>query len=314
MTEQWQELKETIIELRDSNGTLTQQEVCKFLTNHMEVLEKQMQQPKTNTWSIIKDVVDTSAKHGLTVEQQPCEEQQTDNECANIIDVRNYLWSKINLLRDEFGEDIYFDMFWEIARGIYNDVPHVVPKLNVDNTLKDIFRECGQAYMLGYEDASKKFRTNLGQEAVSREAVETFKEALIDKLAYTGYTEEYKDEIIDIINQMPSVTPSYNSIKTELKPCEDCVSREAVSVLVDELARAISDERIGISRGRSTATIMRDILHLSSVTPQRPKGKWMECGGDEPWLKGYCCSLCNFTTTQKYDYCTCGAEMETNKE
>ena len=45
MTEQWQELKETIIEMRDNNGTGTQQEVCKFLANYMEVLEKQTQEP-----------------------------------------------------------------------------------------------------------------------------------------------------------------------------------------------------------------------------------------------------------------------------
>ena len=45
MTEQWQELKETIIEMRDNDGTLTQQKTCKFLANYMEVLEKQMQQP-----------------------------------------------------------------------------------------------------------------------------------------------------------------------------------------------------------------------------------------------------------------------------
>lgn len=45
MTEQWQELKETITELRDNDGTGTQQEVCKFLINYMEVLEKQMQEP-----------------------------------------------------------------------------------------------------------------------------------------------------------------------------------------------------------------------------------------------------------------------------
>ena len=44
MNEQWQELKETIVELRDSNGTGTQQEVCKFLTNYMDILEKQMQE------------------------------------------------------------------------------------------------------------------------------------------------------------------------------------------------------------------------------------------------------------------------------
>lgn len=45
MTEQWQELKETIIELRDNDGTSTQQEICKFLVNYMDVLEKQMQGP-----------------------------------------------------------------------------------------------------------------------------------------------------------------------------------------------------------------------------------------------------------------------------
>ena len=45
MTEQWQELKETITELRDNDGTGTQQEVCNFLVNYMEILEKQMQEP-----------------------------------------------------------------------------------------------------------------------------------------------------------------------------------------------------------------------------------------------------------------------------
>lgn len=45
MTEQWQELKETIAELRDNDGIGTQQEVCKFLANLMDVLEKQMQEP-----------------------------------------------------------------------------------------------------------------------------------------------------------------------------------------------------------------------------------------------------------------------------
>lgn len=42
MTEQWQELKETIKELRDNDGTGTQQEVSKFLVNLMDVLEKKM--------------------------------------------------------------------------------------------------------------------------------------------------------------------------------------------------------------------------------------------------------------------------------
>lgn len=42
MKEQWQELKETIAEMRDNDGTGTQQEVCKFLVNLMNILEKQI--------------------------------------------------------------------------------------------------------------------------------------------------------------------------------------------------------------------------------------------------------------------------------
>ena len=44
MKEKWQELKETIIEMRDNDGTSTQQETCKFLANLMDVLEKQMEE------------------------------------------------------------------------------------------------------------------------------------------------------------------------------------------------------------------------------------------------------------------------------
>ena len=130
-------------------------------------------------------------------EAQPCEEQQTDNECANIIAVRNYLWSRIDLLRDEFGDDEYFDMFWEIARDIYNDVPHVVPKLNVD----DIHREREQAYMLGYEDASKKFRTEPSEDCISS------KQALDDKgLAVFHRYDDYV-KMRNYLKTLPSVTP-----------------------------------------------------------------------------------------------------------
>lgn len=51
MNEQWKELKETILELRDNDGVSTQQEVCKFLANLMNVLEKQMNSSeKSNEW------------------------------------------------------------------------------------------------------------------------------------------------------------------------------------------------------------------------------------------------------------------------
>jgi hypothetical protein len=58
----------------------------------------------------------------------------------------------------------------------------------------------------------------------------------------------------------------------EKEQCEDAISRKAVNTLVDELARAISDERCHISRGRSAGEIMQDILNVPSVTP---KQKWI---------------------------------------
>lgn len=42
MNEQWKELKSTITEMRDNGGVGTQKEVCKFLVDLMNKLEKQM--------------------------------------------------------------------------------------------------------------------------------------------------------------------------------------------------------------------------------------------------------------------------------
>lgn len=72
------------------------------------------------------------------------------------------------------------------------------------------------------------------------------------------------------LSALPSINP---------QPCEDAISRQAVNILVDELARAISDERCCMSRGRSTATIMQDILDLPSVKPQEPTGHWQHYEG-----------------------------------
>ena len=96
------------------------------------------------------------------------------------------------------------------------------------------------------------------------------------------------------------------------EPCSDVVSRQAVETLVDELARAISDERCCISRGRSTATIMQDILDLPSVNPQEPKtGHWIKSsiGGAK------ICSICQaHMGLSSFKFCpNCGARMESEE-
>ena len=80
MTEQWRELKETIAEMRDNDGTGTQQDVCKFLANLMGVLEKQMQEPMRDATEeelkSVKDYVESISKQtGFNFyEAQPCED------------------------------------------------------------------------------------------------------------------------------------------------------------------------------------------------------------------------------------------------
>ena len=60
MIEQWQELKETITEMRDNGGTGTQQEVCRFLVNYMDLLEVHKQEPEhlvDESDDLVKDLV-----------------------------------------------------------------------------------------------------------------------------------------------------------------------------------------------------------------------------------------------------------------
>lgn len=94
----------------------------------------------------------------------------------------------------------------------------------------------------------------------------------------------------------------------------DAISRKAVNTLVDELARAISDERLRIPRGRSTGEIMQDILDLPSTTPKQKTGKWNVLGYDDPLVRFYKCSECHAKITLKFNYCPhCGAKMESKE-
>ena len=62
----------------------------------------------------------------------------------------------------------------------------------------------------------------------------------------------------------------------EQEPCEDAISRQAVNTLVDELARAISDERCCMPRGRSTGAILKNILDLPPIKSNSEKpNKWI---------------------------------------
>lgn len=82
-------------------------------------------------------------------------------------------------------------------------------------------------------------------------------------------------------------------------PCNNTINKQAVDTLIDELARAISDERCCISRGRNTETIMQDILDLPLVKPQELTGHWIDNNNGT-----ISCSNCHtwFNKDDRYSY------------
>ena len=120
------------------------------------------------------------------------------------------------------------------------------------------------------------------RDCVDREKVTEILEYYYDKDS-DGYKQAFKSIVEDLESVKPQITTDtiteyckeHNYVLCEKGTEEDAISRQAVNVLIDELARAISDERCCVSRGRNTATIMQDILDLPSVTPTH--GKMLVC-------------------------------------
>lgn len=79
MNEQWQELKETITELRDNDGTGTQQEVCEFLLNMMRKLESDVPDINVGNINCILDKISKEIKY--------CREDEEPHLC----DYRYYI-------------------------------------------------------------------------------------------------------------------------------------------------------------------------------------------------------------------------------
>ena len=96
--------------------------------------------------------------------------------------------------------------------------------------------------------------------------------------ALMALTGEYTDSPIEIlpkaikrINALPSVTPSYNSVKTELEPCADAISRQAV------LNLAKFDGRDGLG----SIIHAFDVEQLPPVTPTEKMGQIGAEGSDK---------------------------------
>ena len=92
--------------------------------------------------------------------------------------------------------------------------------LSQEPTDENLHREREQAYMQGYEDASKRFRQEPCTDAVSREMA---LEKMADYVA-SGYADSVEDfeEYSRIICQLPSVTPKSETVTEFVDRCREC--------------------------------------------------------------------------------------------
>lgn len=74
-----------------------------------------------------------------------------------------------------------------------------------------------------------------------------------------------------IIEDMPSVTPSYNSVNTELKSCNDCISRQEI---IDEIDRYIEKAQ---STGTKDDFISFEELIVKQLPSVTSKARWIPC-------------------------------------
>ena len=115
--------------------------------------------------------------------------------------------------------------------------------------------------------------------------------------------------------------PSVNPIppKVVVDTCTDAVSREDIKKFVESFIHEIITES-GMDKNAHTNEVLREVARgvgdIPPVTPERPKGEWIECMplGAEEWC--YKCSECNFwkytksIDLSKFKYCpNCGADM-----
>ena len=106
-------------------------------------------------------------------------------------------------------------------------------------------------------------------------------------------------------------SPSYNGVKTELEPCEDCISRQAAIVALDDRMSSLENVDMQIAMG-----FAKGIIHeLPPVAPWPKMGRWI---GVNPMVDTLMCSECgeNIISEEfKSNYCpNCGAKMSEVEE
>jgi hypothetical protein len=101
----------------------------------------------------------------------------------------------------------------------------------------------------------------------------------------------------------------------ETQPCEDCISRQVVK----DMLTAEWTKYMPMELDINLSFVLEKISELPSVTPTRPKGKWIQtkddCDGVNFYDFSFECSKCGKEQSFKSSYCPiCGAYMRESEE
>ena len=151
-------------------------------------------------------------------------------------------------------------------------------------------------------------------DAVSRQDVDAYIAKLMSGYLYDEERTRL-EEFSAYLWELPFVTPRTNLAKTS----QDCISREAV---LEGLANMAKAKAKSDAQKSMMGRCMFFVEQLPSVTPQRPKGKWIEIFVETPndpynyGFKAHKCSKCEYRPLQISNYCpNCGADnSESTKE
>ena len=141
----------------------------------------------------------------------------------------------------------------------------------------------------------KQFRDRQGNSSDDIEAFDLAIEAL-ERKKYKSEARRWKRRYLDLKQRIFKLE--------EQQPCDDCISREEVMKLLGK---------------EDWADTVYGVMNLSSVTPTRPKGKWVHWTDD---YKDYVtCSCCGYgeegevLLSDKTPFCPiCGADMRGDTE
>ena len=129
----------------------------------------------------------------------------------------------------------------------------------------------------------------LCEDCISREKAKQFLYERLDRLNDDELYDIFSRIIDDMYNELPPVTPSYNSIKTELKSCDDCISRQAVLNTLDYIDKVLDEDRT-VEKYKEMLKECYEVL--PPVTPNQKMGHWVYDYISADGHKTYHCSEC----------------------